>query len=169
MTVPGTRVGAWGTVLAVAVLLNPAPADAQFSHPCDWVCGATLALDSYVVASGAAAAAGRSMGGFSRVSQGLISWGSGFAMTTAAGVALQGNGDRQRRAIYGGALGGAAGGLIGLALESAIGESTYATRLSSSLIGAGLGVLAGGLIGAVTLDGIAESGAAPLFSIRVSR
>ena len=165
----GSRIGLSVAVLAGLVLLNPKPVEAQFSHPCDWVCGATLALDSYVVASGTAAAAGRSMGGFSRVSQGLISWGSGFVLTTATGVALQGNGDRQRRAIYGGALGGAAGGLIGLALESAIGESTNATRLSSSLIGAGLGVLAGGLIGAITLDGIAESGRAPLFSIRVSR
>jgi len=169
MTCLGSRIGVCVAVLAVVVLFKPKPVDAQFSHPCDWVCGATLALDSYVVASATAAAAGRSMGGFSRVSQGLISWGSGFVMTAATGVALQGNGDRQRRAIYGGALGGAAGGLFGLALESAIGESTNATRLSSSLIGAGLGVLAGGVLGAITLDGIAEPGTAPLFVIRVSR
>jgi hypothetical protein len=157
-----------GSILLIAVVFaTPSQVDAQFSDPCGVGCAATLLLDSYVVASGTAVVVGRSMGGFSRVSQGVLSWGSGFAMTTAAGIALQGDGDRQRRATYGGAIGGAVGGLIGLGLEAAIGGGTNADRLSSTLIGAGIGVLVGGLIGAVTLDGIEDPTPTPLFSLRL--
>lgn len=157
-----------GSILLIAVVFaTPSRVDAQFSEPCGVGCAATLLLDSYVVASGTAVVVGRSMGGFSRTSQGVISWSSGFALTAATGVALQGDGDRQRRAIYGGAIGGAAGGLIGLALEAAIGGGTNADRLASTLIGAGLGVVVGGLIGAVTLDGIEDPAPAPLFSLRL--
>jgi len=157
-----------GSILVIAVVASsPAPLDAQFSDPCGVGCAATLLLDSYIVASGTAVAIGRSMGGFSRTSQGVISWGSGFAMTTGAGIALQGDGDRQRRAVYGGAIGGAVGGLIGLSLESAIGGDTSAERLSATLVGAGIGVLLGGVIGAITLDGVEESSPTPLFSLRL--
>ena len=163
-----TRVRVAGSMLLLAAFLTaPSQVEAQFSEPCGTACAVTLLLDGYIVASGTAVVVGRSMGGFSRTSQGIISWGSGFAMTTAAGVALQGNGDRQRRAVYGGAVGGAMGGLIGLALESAIGEGTNADRLSSTLIGAAIGVLVGGVIGAVTLDGIEDPTPSPLLSLRL--
>ena len=163
-----TRSRVAGSILLIAVLVaTPSPAAAQFSEPCGVGCAATLLLDSYIVASGTAVVVGRSMGGFSRTGQGVISWGSGFAVTAAAGVALRGDGDRQRRAVYGGAIGGAMGGLIGLAFESAIGEGTNADRLSSALIGAGIGVLVGGVIGAVTLDGIEDPTPTPLLSLRL--
>lgn len=141
------------------ILLGGAPAEAegQFADPCRTVCALTLALDSYVVATGTAAVVGRSRGGFSTPRQGIVAWSSGFVVSAGAGMALHGNGNRQRRAVYGGALGAVGGGLLGFALESTLGESTPATRLSAAMIGAALGVVAGGTIGALTVDGVAPT------------
>lgn len=157
-----------GAFLAVAVFLTaPSALNAQFSGPCRVGCAATLMLDSYLVASGTAVAIGRSMGGFSRTSQGVISWGSGFVFTAGAGIALQGDGNRQRRAVYGGAIGGALGGVVGLGVAVGIGKGSAADRLSAALIGGGIGVLAGGALGAIMRGSTQDPSPTPLFALRL--
>lgn len=140
-------------LLALGILaITARESHAQFSDPCGTGCAAVLVGNSYVFASGTAAAVGRAMGGFSTSRQGIVAWSSGFVMSAVAGVSLSGNGGRQRRAIYAAGVGAVGGGLAGLVLESALGEDTKATRLAATMIGAGLGVALGGIWGAASYD-----------------
>lgn len=132
------------------------PVDAQFADPCDVTCALTLGAVGFVFATGSTTAVGRARGGFHTARQGMVTWGAGFLTATAAGVALSGEGGRQRRAVYSAAAGAASGALTGLLVE-AIGDSTPTTRLVATLVGAGAGVLVGGTVGALTWDGAPPS------------
>lgn len=139
-------------IASVAVLLGPFEARAQFDSPCESACAAALFGVSFVVATGSATAVGRANGGYGTAGAGLRVWAGGFAAAAVAGVALSGDGVRQRRAIYSAGIGALSGSLLGLAIESALGESSSATRLAGTLIGAAAGAIAGGVVGALTAE-----------------
>lgn len=124
----------------------------QLSDPCRVRCALTLGFSSAALATGTVTAVGRLKGGYSTTGQALAIWGLGFAAGAGAGIAFEGDGERQRRAIYASALGAAGGALAGLALESLIGESDTASRFAATLIGGAVGVVAGGAIGALTRE-----------------
>lgn len=136
-----------------------AEARAQLSGPCQVRCALALGASSGALATGTMTVVGRLKGGYSTTGQAITSWTAGFVAAAGAGMALAGDGERQRRAIYGSALGAAGGALAGLALESMIGESDTASRFAAALIGSGLGVVAGGTIGALTHDGAGQPSA----------
>ena len=151
-------------VLVLAAFVSTVvPAEGQFSDPCGAGCALVLGASSIVFATGTMTAVGRLEGGFSTRRSGVVSWSAGFLAATGAGLGLQGNGARQRRAVYGAGLGGVGGALLGLATGSVLGESTAANRWAATLIGAALGVAAGGIIGATGYD--APQGAAPALTL----
>lgn len=152
------------TVLVLSLhAFGATEARAQFAEPCDVGCALTLGLSSGIFATGVTAAVGRLEGGYTTKAGVIVTWSAGFAVATGAGIALQGDGGRQRRAIYGSAIGAAGGALTGLALESLVGESTEATRWAATLIGSAVGVLAGGIVGAAGYDGPEAAG--PTFTL----
>ncbi|MDX1495789.1 MAG: hypothetical protein R3253_17090, partial [Longimicrobiales bacterium] len=118
---------------------------------------------SGVFATGVTTAVGRLEGGYTTKPGVIVTWSAGFVVAAGAGLALHGDGGRQRRAVYGSAIGAVGGALAGLAVESLVGESTEATRWAASLIGGGVGVLAGGIIGAAGYEGPATPG--PTFTL----
>ena len=141
--------------IALAVgsaLVNVQPVEAQLSDPCSIECGLVLGATSFVFASGVATAVGRSTGGFSTTSSGIISWTSGFVVALGGGIALAGNGDRQRRAIYSAGIGTLTGAIVGLAADSFSGDSSHASRVAATLVGAAAGALTFGIYGAATWD-----------------
>lgn len=124
----------------------------QLSEPCRVRCALTLGVSSTALATGTMTAVGRLKGGYSTTGQAIATWSLGFAAGAGAAIALGGDGERQRRAIYASALGAAGGALAGLAIESLMGESDTASRFSATLIGGAGGVVVGGAIGALTRD-----------------
>jgi hypothetical protein len=168
------RGAATAFVLAIALTALPKGARAQLTDPCSLACGLTLGASSFVFATGTATAVGRLQGGFSTQTPAIVSWGTGFVVAAGAGLALHGNGNRQRRAVYGSALGAAAGALAGLATRSLVGESSAAERVAATLVGAAVGVVAGGTAGALSYDDPTAPGTSlavigPSFSIPVGR
>lgn len=147
-----TRWLAAGAAL-VALATATDEARAQFSEPCEAVCAATLGASSFVFAMGTMAVVGRLEGGYTTKTGPAVTFASAFLASVGTGIALNSNGDRQRRAIYGSALGAAGGAAVGLAAESLMGENTEAGRWAATLIGGALGVVAGGIVGAATYDG----------------
>lgn len=163
-----------GLTFAIALVASPGHARAQLTDPCSVACGLTLGASSFVFATGTMTAVGRLRGGFSRRGPAVLSWGTGFVVAAGAGLALHGDGDRQRRAVYGSALGAAAGAVAGLAARSLVGESTAAERVAATLVGAAVGVAAGGLVGALSYEDPAPVGTGftvlgPTFTIPVGR
>lgn len=138
-------------------------AHGQLSEPCRLRCALTLGVSSTALATGTMTAVGRLKGGYSTTGQAIATWSLAFAAGAGAGIALGGDGERQRRTIYASALGAAGGALAGLALESLIGESDTASRFAATLIGAAVGVVAGGAIGALTRDAPGGASPAPTF------
>mgnify|MGYP006969368783 FL=1 len=138
------------------------PAEAQLTSPCEAACAVTLGASSFVFAMGSMAAVGRLEGGYTTETGPALTFTLAFLTSVGAGVALQGNGDRQRRAVYGSALGAVGGGLVGLAAESLTSEHDTASRWAAPLLGGAVGGVAGALAGATTYDGI--PGQAPTFS-----
>jgi len=153
-------------VLGLIWACAPARASAQFSEPCELGCIAVLGATSFVTATGVAVAAGRMTGGMTSVNQGLLVWGASFAVTTGAGMALSGNGERQERAIYSAGLGTLAGALTGGLLGASLGDDE-AHMISGTMVGAAAGALIGGVVGALTWSAKDAGGATPLFSIRL--
>ena len=167
----------WAPVIAMWVLaltaVAPSRGAAQVSEPCGLGCAALLGVNGITFATGTATAVGRLQGGYSTFTAAALTWGTAFTAAVGAGVALSGDGGRQRRAIRAAAIGSVGGGLAGLAIESLIGDATATTRLAATLVGAAVGVLAGGIVGAATFDGAgtpapaANLDAAPAFSVRI--
>lgn len=151
-------------VIAASAWLGPWAVDgrAQFTEPCEAGCALVLGASSFVFATGTMTVVGRLEGGYSTIGQAITSWSLGFAAAVASGIALGGDGERQRRAIYAGGVGALGGAVAGLAVGSLVHESDSATRFAGALVGAALGVAAGGAIGALTHDGTA--GRAPSFA-----
>ena len=137
------------------LLMAPAPPEArgQLTEPCGVTCALVLGASSATFATGTMTAVGRMRGGFSTTGQALTAWSVGLVVSAGAGFVLQGDGARQRRAVYGSGLGALAGAGLGLALEAAWGESTSTTRWAAALVGAGLGVAVGGAVGAASYEG----------------
>lgn len=163
-----------GLTLAIALAASPDHARAQLTDPCSVACGLTLGASSFVFATGTMTTVGRLRGGFSRKGPAVLSWGTGFVVAAGAGLALHGDGDRQRRAVYGSALGSAVGAVAGLAARSLVGESTAAERVAATLVGAAVGVAAGGLVGALSYEDPAPVGTGftvlgPTFTIPIGR
>jgi hypothetical protein len=167
----------WAHFVAIWVLalaaVAPSRGGAQVSEPCGVGCAALLGVNSITFATGTATAVGRRQGGYSTFAAAALTWGSAFTAAVGAGVALSGDGGRQRRAIRAAVIGSVGGGLTGLAIESLIGDATATTRLAATLVGAAVGVMAGGIVGAATYDGsgtpapTANLVAAPAFSVRI--
>lgn len=134
--------------LAMLAALTARPATAQLTDPCRTACALTLGASSFVFATGTMTAVGRLHGGYSTRRGAIAAWSVGFVAAGVAGVALQGNGERQRDAVYGSALGAAGGAALGLVAGSLVGEATATTRWVGTLIGAAVGVVAGGFVGA---------------------
>jgi len=139
--------------LPLTFLVATPGASAQLSDPCGAACGVVLGATAFTAATGAVVAYARASGGISTAGEGLGIWGAGFATVVGGGIALQGNGARQRRAVYGAGIGAVAGSLLGLGIESTRTSSDDASRLAAALVGATLGTLAGGIYGAVTYPG----------------
>lgn len=127
-------------------------ADAQFTDPCGAACALVMGASSVAFATGTATALGRLRGGYWTTGQGVRAWVGGFAVAAGAGIALSGDGDRQRRAVYGAGIGALGGAVGGWAIEALVGESSDATRLAGALVGSAVGVALGGAIGALTHD-----------------
>lgn len=167
-------VGMRGAIIALlcgaTLSADASPARAQLSDPCSIECGLVLGATSFVFASGVATAVGRTSGGFTTTSSGIVAWTSGFVVGLGSGIALAGNGERQERAIYSAGIGAVAGSIVGLAADSFSGDSTPATRVAAALVGAAAGALAFGVYGAVTWDESDPGATLPLasFSVPVS-
>lgn len=131
----------------------PVEARAQLSDPCQIKCAVVLGAASFAVALGTTVSVGRLRGGHSTARQGGVYWTVGLAVGLGAGIALSGNGERQRRAVYAAGIGTLAGSLAGLAVESLSGESSGPRRLAATLIGAAVGALAAGAYGAISYEG----------------
>lgn len=165
----------WRTlVLAIALAATPTDARGQLTDPCSLGCGLTLGAASVVFATGTTAALGRLQGGFSTKEQAILWWSAGFVTAAGAGIGLQGDGGRQRRAVYASALGAATGALAGLAARSLVGESSTAERVAATLVGAAVGVAAGGVVGALSYEDPTAPAAGflvvgPTFTIPVGR
>ncbi len=153
-----------GLVVALGAFLIPADnVEGQLSDPCEIACAATLGASSFVFAMGTMAVVGRLEGGYTTKTGPAVTFAGAFVASVGTGLALSGNGDRQRRAVYGSAIGAAGGALAGLVAESLIGESDTASRFAATLVGGALGVVAGGIVGASTYDGVA--GQRPTFTV----
>ena len=153
------------SVLVVGLMVTAVrPAEGQLSDPCSLECGLVLGATSFVFASGVATAVGRSSGGFTTTSSGIVAWTSGFVVALGGGIALAGNGERQERAIYSAGIGAVAGSLVGLAADSFSGDSSRATKVAATLVGAAAGALAFGVYGAATWDEDEPSAPVPLAS-----
>jgi hypothetical protein len=139
-----------GAVVIVCSALGPRESEAQFSEPCAAVCALTLGVTGVAAGTGIAVAVGRLSGGLSTTTSGALALGAGFAVVVGAGVALQGQGARQERAVYSAAIGAAAVSLTSLGVAALSGRGDGASLLASSLIGAAVGALAGGLYGALS-------------------
>lgn len=160
--------------LAIALAATPTDARGQLTDPCSLGCGLTLGASSFVFATGTTAAVGRLQGGFSTKEQAILWWSAGFVTAAGTGIALHGDGGRQRRAVYASALGAATGALAGLAARSLVGESSTAERVAATLVGAAVGVAGGGVVGALSYEDPAAPAAgllvvSPTFTIRVGR
>lgn len=151
--------------VTVALVALPLPASAQLSEPCGVTCGLTLGATGFTFATGALVAYGRQTGGISTIREGLSVWGVGLGAFVAGGVALSGNGGRQERAVYSAGIGTVAGSLLGLTIESLVGESSGARKLAATLTGAAAGALIAGVYGAVSYE--REGGAASAASLGV--
>ncbi len=155
-------VHARAAALGLMVLtFSPAGARAQLSDPCQIKCGVVLGAASFAVAVGTTVSVGRLRGGYSTTRQGKVYLAVGFVVGLGAGIALSGNGDRQRRAVYAAGIGTLAGSLAGLAVESLSDESSGATRLAATLIGAAVGALVAGSYGAISYEGPGVGASAP--------
>ena len=156
-----------GASVAALILLLSAPgateARGQLTEPCGVACALVLGASSATFATGTMTAAGRLRGGFSTTGQAITSWSAGFLLSAGAGLALHGDGGRQRRAVYASGLGALGGAALGVALEAALGESTGTTRWAAALVGAAVGVAVGGALGAVSWEG--PTGSAPSFQM----
>jgi len=152
-------------LLVLICLLAPATARAQLSEPCGTRCGVVLGATAFTAATGTVVAYARITGGISTAKEGLGIWGAGFLTVVGGGIALQGDGGRQRRAVYASGLGAVAGSLVGLGIESVRAGSDDASRWAGALVGATVGTLVGGLYGALSYGG-AEiySDPVPLFA-----
>jgi FtsH-binding integral membrane protein len=139
-----------GAVAIVCSTIGPRESAAQFTEPCAAACALTLGATAAAAATGTAVAVGRLSGGFSHTTPGALAWGAGFAVVVGAGIALQGEGARQERAVYAAAIGAAAVSLTSLGVAALNGGSDGAGLLASGLIGAAVGALAGGLYGALS-------------------
>lgn len=146
-----TQVRRW--TLAMALSVAPPAVSGQLSDPCATACGVVLGATAFTAATGTVVAYARASGGISTSAEGLGIWGAGFATVLGGGIALKGNGARQRRAVYGAGIGAVAGSLLGLGIESTRSSSDEASRLAAALVGAALGTLVGGVYGAVTYPG----------------
>ena len=139
-----------GVAMFILGPLTPGSVAAQFSDPCGAACALTLGATGVVAATGAVVAFGRLEGGMSTTSQGAWTWGMSFAFVVANGIALSGNGEQQRRGVYGAAIGSAVGSLVWLGVAATADRNDGARLLAASLIGAAAGAVLGGVYGAVT-------------------
>lgn len=145
----------FGVGVALTLLLaGREDARAQFTEPCQAACAVTLGASSFVFAMGTMATVGRLEGGYTTKTGPAVTFAVAFLAASGAGLALNGNGDRQRRTIYGSALGAAGGALVGLAAESLIGEHDTSSRWAATLVGGAIGVIAGGIVGGTTYEGV---------------
>ncbi len=158
------------TAVALAVALcgalGPRESAAQFADPCGTACALTLGATGAVAATGAVVAFARLEGGISTTSQAIWTGATSSALVVGSGMALSGNGERQERAVYGAAIGSAAGALVGLVFGSVGGAGDGSRRLAGTLVGAAAGVLVGGVLGALSHER-GYTTAAPVLSISV--
>lgn len=140
-------------------------AGAQLTDPCGVGCTLVLSASSFTFATGTMVAVGRARGGYSATDQAILAWTGGFLTAAVTGVALRGNGERQRRAAYGSGLGALGGAVAGVAVESLLEGGMPSRRWAAALVGAAAGVAVGGAIGAVTHEG--SDAPAPAFSVSV--
>ena len=145
----------------------PAPASAQLTVPCEIACTLVLGATGAVAATGATIAWGRVTGGISTGRTAVTVWGTSFALLVGSGVALGGDGERQRRAVYGGAAGAVAGSLAGLVVASCLGGDDGVTAVAAALIGAAAGAWIGGAYGALSHDGSGPADPVPVLSLSV--
>ena len=151
-----------GLVVALGLFFTPANIEAQLSDPCEAACAATLGATSFVFAMGTMSAIGRMEGGYTTKTGPAVTFTGAYLASAGAAFALSGNGERQRRAVYGSAIGAMGGAVAGLAAESLFGESDTASRFAATLVGGALGVVAGGIVGASTYDGVGSQ--RPIFT-----
>lgn len=163
-------VGRCSTASFLAILLclgggGHEAVSAQISDPCGVACTVVLSASSFTFATGTMVAVGRARGGYSTTDQAIIAWTAGFLTAAVSGVALRGNGERQRRAAYASGLGALGGAVAGVAVESLVDGGTPSRRWAAALVGAAAGVAVGGAIGAVTYEG--PDAPTPSFSVSV--
>ena len=151
----------------VAVLNFPAAElNGQFTSPCDVRCALVLGGAGYAVGTGTLVAWGRASGGISTYTEAIALWGGGFAVTVGAAMALNGNGARQERAVYGAGLGVLAGSAAGVLVGVARAKGDGAYVVAATLIGAGAGALAGGIYGALSHVDEGSTRQIPLLAVR---
>ena len=157
-----------GTAVLVALVLSQTSGTAaQLSDPCGAACGLLLGSSSIIVATGTTAAVGHARGGFRGTREAAVIWTPVLVVTAGAGLALSGDGARQRRAVRAAALGSVVGLVTGFAIASTSGEATDASRIVATLLGGAVGALAGGVVGAVTHDDSGQDPSPPSFETSI--
>jgi hypothetical protein len=130
---------------------------------CEVGCAFVLGLTSFTVATGTAVGWGRITGGISTKGVGQAIWATSFGLSLGAGF-IQWGAPSHERMIYGAGIGAVAGSLVGVALESVMGEGEGSGKVASALIGAAAGAVIGGVYGAFSHE--EPVGAASLLSPR---
>jgi outer membrane lipoprotein SlyB len=149
------------TVWALSVAAVPPEAEAAVD--CEIGCIVVFGLSSFTVATGTATGWGRITGGISTQSMGQAIWATSFGLSLGAGF-IQWGSPSHERMIFAAGIGSAAGALLGVALESAVGGGEGSEKIASALIGAAVGAVAGGVYGALSHE--KSSGPASLLASR---
>ena len=143
------RVPAGLLVATLALQVGTADvASAQFAEPCAVACALTLGVTGVATATGAVVAIGRLSGGLASSETGVWIGGASLVLVVGGGMALSGDGERQRDAVYGAAIGSALSSVVWLGVAAATDRRDRGRMLAATLIGAATGALIGGVYGA---------------------
>jgi hypothetical protein len=160
--------GLSATLMLLATWTVPTPAASQFSSPCEVACALTLGGTAAAAATGMSVAWAQVSGGISSRREALAVWGTSFALTAGSGIALAGDGGRQRGTVYGSAAGTVAGSALGMALGTWLGDEATppgVQRVAGALVGAAVGAWIGGVYGALSHGAAEPPGDVPLFLV----
>ena len=160
--------------LAAACLLSvgAVPLEAEAAVDCQVGCAVVFGVTSFTMATGTAVGWGRATGGISTHALGQAIWVTSLGASLGVGF-IQWNSPSHERMIFSAGIGSAAGALLGVVLESAVGRAEGSDKVASALIGAAVGAVAGGVYGVLSHEegsgpeALLASRPPPLVSIRI--
>jgi hypothetical protein len=159
-------------VVVCLLSVTAVPPEAHAAADCQIGCTVVFGLTSFTVATGTAVGWGRITGGIATQGLGQAIWATGFGLSLGAGL-VQWGAPSHERMIFSAGVGSAAGALLGVALESAVGRGEGSGKVAAALMGAALGAIAGGVYGALSHEegggaaGLLSTRPPPVFGIRI--